>query len=100
MCMQNKTLAAKLEELKKIKDQQDVLTAQENTLKDELKGYLQEKEIDSYEFVFENKQYKFSNKTENQMRFDSKWFCENEEYKALYESYKKVSPVTKFRYSC
>ena len=98
--MQDKTLAKKLTELKKVKDQIDVLEAQESTLKDELKGFLQEKGIDEYEFVFDGSKYKFSNKTETQMRFDSKWFCENEEYAKLFESYKKASPVTKFRYSC
>lgn len=100
MCMQDKTLARKLQELKKLSDQIDVLEAQVTDLKNELKGYLQEKETDSYEFLYEGAKYKFSNKVETQMRFDSKTFCENEEYAKLFEEYKKETSVTKFRYSC
>ena len=97
MCMQDKTLAKKIDEYLKLKDQIDVLEAQMSEIKEELVNYLQEKETDTYEFVFEGSKHKFSNKIETRMTFDSKGFCENEEYKALYESFKIPSPRTVFR---
>lgn len=90
----NETLAKKIEEYKNLKDQMDVLSAKVDSIKEELIADLAERDVDSYEFIFDDIKHTISYKTANRTNFDTKAF--KEEYGKLYEQFSSVIPQSRF----
>lgn len=94
MCMQNKTLVAKIEERAKYKDQIDALEFKVNAITDELKNDLAARETEKYEFELDGVKHTISNSTYEKDYFDAKAF--KEAYPDLYAKFTTKKPQSRF----